>query len=52
MRTISNALAGAGGGFIGAVIGGYAHLTPGYIGLVAAAVAFIAILIARMRRIL
>jgi hypothetical protein len=52
MRTITSALAGAGGGFVGALIGGYAHLTPGYIGLLAATVAFIAVLIARRARIL
>ena len=52
MRTIISALAGAGGGFIGAIIGGYAHLTPGYIGLVAAAIAFIAVFIAKRFTIL
>jgi hypothetical protein len=47
MRTLLSAVAGGVGGFVGAIIGAYVGWSPLTVGLIAAAFAFIAVIMSR-----
>lgn len=47
MRTLVSAAAGGVGGFCGAIIGAYVGWSPVTIGIIAAAFAFVAVIISR-----
>jgi hypothetical protein len=47
MRTLVSAVAAGVGGFVGAIIGAYAGWSPLVVGVIAASVAFVAVMFSR-----